>query len=304
MMHPLDWEHLYSITNLATLVEAQEHDFVPAEGLYNTLEGARRAGKKRYGNYAVLALKEPVEAGVGRFWEKFSTYLEDTHELYGNLFSYLAPRIFIDYIYVFDAQIRDLPPEAGIELFGEDREEAIRRTRRSRHFDREEMFLNTRPAWVYRLEPRYHGDLYTLTPRVPPQVLIMMAEDPEYSREEFEQYEDPIIPRIPVCRKLTKCHESAFQHYLRFVYMSIVPLITVMPSKNLVFDAPETGERWLIPPPEDHSFICVCEIKPIFGGDTKPGPLKVKKMLNPAYFAVLLDDQKSQGLDIELPPIL
>ncbi len=288
-MHPLDWQYFYSITDFAALAEAAESDFIPTEGFYASLEGARRAGEKRYENYGVVAMKEPDDADfeieIEKGCEGFLKHLENLHELYGNPFPYLAPRIYIDNIYVFDPQIRTLTPEVGIELFGEDREEAIRRTRRSRHFDPKEMFLNTQPAWLYRLEPRYHGDLYTLTPRVPVDAFDFVAAD------EFEDY---TIPRIPVCRKLTNCRMSAVHHnFLPFVYMSVAPHVTVMPSVDLVFDAPETAERWIIPPPEDHSFICVCKLK-------RRVKMMVEKIINPAYFALMQEDQKKLGLDLIL----
>ena len=140
-MHPLDWNYPYSITNLTALAEAKESDFIPAEGLYKSLESARQVGRGRYENYAIIALKEPTPAewSVESYWRKFFNYLGDTYELYGNPFSYSAPRIFIDDIYMFDAQIRNLSTEAGVELFGENREEAMHRTRRSRYFNSKEM---------------------------------------------------------------------------------------------------------------------------------------------------------------------
>jgi len=109
-----------------------------------------------------------------------------------------------------------------------------------------------------------------------------------------DRFEDYTIPRIPVCRKLTNCRMSAVHHnFLPFVYMSVAPHVTVMPSVDLVFDAPETAERWIIPPPEDHSFICVCKLK-------RRVKMMVEKIINPAYFALMQEDQKKLGLDLIL----
>lgn len=211
----------------------------------------------------------------------------------------------LDYIWInhiFSRKIHALTPDEGLDLADYNPKKQLRDIKASAWYQKKQMFLAKNPTYCYRVEGDYMGDLFTIAPKTYPDA-------------------DETTPRVPVCRKIPSCAAAAGRPHTfsegYYLYMSMEPLITVLPSSSLVFDAPITGERWVIPPKEEVNFICIGTAKEIrglspdvafleagiaahqfaeFGG--VPNEIFMDRIFNPSYYDLFEADQENIGVNI------
>lgn len=212
------------------------------------------------------------------------------------------PIKFLTISHIYSDKVKALTPEQGAQIANYNPDQQTRTIKRSPWYDKQQMYLTKHPQYCYRVENHYLGDLLTISPK-------------PYGDA------DVTTPRVPMCRKLPSCAASAARaHNDYFIYMSMQPLITVLPSSNLVYDAPITGERWVIPPKHEVNFICVGTAgietdmadvaflgDPItasefvtYGGGVQS--ILVDIINNEHYFEVMEADQQQSGVTVEVDP--
>lgn len=292
-----------SLESLENPIAAGPETLYETWGVYGYFrEALKQARKKWKDNFAVAILGSWDEEEDEEFPEEwaFHNWIEEKVDPQGHG-ALIIPYQYLWVNHIVGRQVRNLTPEEGAYVAGYDPEQQLEEILNSEWYQNEkkQLFVASTPVYCYRVEREYLGDMYSMAP--------MPYDDL-----------DSTTPRIPMCRKIPSCFRASGQRSPRYIYMSLEPLVTLLPSKHLVHDAPVTGERWAILPRPEVTFICVGQAQRIltkgvakYGWMGEPTPadfvewgkapkfITMKHIINEAYYQVMKAEQESFGIPVK-----